>query len=1156
MSRWSAKMVRQAPRHPTPALWAAIAVIFWSCGLAHSEASPSPEEEDSTADSNLADLDGWGPWGAWSPCSRTCDGGVSTRSRRCMAKMGCVGDATRTRICNMQACPEPVDFRAAQCAAFDRVPYRGRLYEWTPVQDPSDPCSLTCQARQFKFMAKLAPRAQDGTRCREGALDMCVQGRCLPVGCDLELGSLAEVDECGICGGNGTTCRAPIFSWAEAPFSLCSATCGGGIQESHPVCTSSDTGAEVDDRLCDVDSRPDSRVRTCSSNPCPPGWELSEWGECSASCGGGRQMRNVSCVRPSVTIAAAVAVADHFCPGQRPPSARPCNAHPCSRWTEGQWSQCSATCGVGTQTRAVECRDVRGRKSHLCDPKRRPRSKQQCSSGNPCFFKGKEFGSQEDAPPQSFAPFNNIYSKPQHQSPEPSFIVGDWGSCSVTCGDGVQKRSVQCKIFLEFSRTMARIPDKECSGIRPAEMQRCTLRPCALDQNRGESEEDVDEEGDPDIGEGDVEVGGKQAVPYSWRSAGYTPCSASCLGGIRESLVECVRNVDNAPVSYVMCDIKDKPVTVTETCNNKPCPPRWNSSDFTTCTKPCGGGSQWRSVQCVHEVTRGVGNTLVVPDSHCPEPRPQERRMCNLVDCVARWKPDKWTKCSKSCDGGVKTRKIRCQRELAYGSVAELPPSKCASRRKPRAVKPCNSKPCRGLKGSVQGGPERKVSLTAEGAASVYRGTTLKMRCPGVVVNASTDTSRVKWLKDGAPVKASSRRIAVSRKGALRIRKMDFDDSGVYVCSTGTSSGQLILSVKPLASESPAKGIDQETFSSKDLGGVGGKLSKGVDFPAFINSVDDVTNKKRAKVRDNQRIHEVKGTLEDPTVRSGAASHHAGASIPSIQTLLSDFHKRLGGGGGGGSSSSSQVKPKSRSLEDEDDALMHNSYVLGRGNADSLQFEWETTSWSLCSQTCGGGGLQVRAAQCMVRLNNVSRTVDSTLCVDAGMEAPMVLQSCGSDSCPRWVTGPWSECSEGRCLGLSRSIQRRPVSCRLANDTAVEDEQCDPSTRPQDQQECFSELCRGVWKVGEWSECTATCGGSGFRTRILRCVWYGTDKPAGDSCRSQDRPEVLQGCEALPCGAVRENCEDHSRNCQMVRQFNMCHLKDYHNLCCVTCNHS
>lgn len=250
------------------------------------------------------------------------------------------------------------------------------------------------------------------------------------------------------------------------------------------------------------------------------------------------------------------------------------------------------------------------------------------------------------------------------------------------------------------------------------------------------------------------------------------------------------------------------------------------------------------------------------------------------------------------------------------------------------------------------------------------------------------------------------------------------------------------------------------------------------------------------------------------------------------------------------------MKPKSLSSEDDDDALMHNSYVLGRGNADSLQFEWETTAWSLCSQTCGGGGLQVRAAQCMVRLNNVSRTVDSTLCVDAGMEAPMVLQSCGSDSCPRWVTGPWSECSEGRCLGLSRSIQRRPVSCRLANDTAVDDEQCDPSSRPQDQQECFSELCRGVWKVGEWSECTATCGGSGFRTRILRCVWYGTDKPAGDSCRSQDRPEVLQGCEALPCGAVRENCEDHSRNCQMVRQFTMCHLKNYHDLCCATCNHS
>ncbi|GBN59658.1 ADAMTS-like protein 3 [Araneus ventricosus] len=128
----------------------------------------------------------------------------------------------------LEACPDSQDFRAAQCSAYNPVPYRGRLYEWLPYQDPEDPCSLTCHAKSYSFVAKLAPSVKDGTRCREGSLDMCVQGKCLPVGCDLQLGSEKKVDECGVCGGDGSSCRRLVYVWGRTPFSPCSVSCGGG----------------------------------------------------------------------------------------------------------------------------------------------------------------------------------------------------------------------------------------------------------------------------------------------------------------------------------------------------------------------------------------------------------------------------------------------------------------------------------------------------------------------------------------------------------------------------------------------------------------------------------------------------------------------------------------------------------------------------------------------------------------------------------------------------------------------------------------------------------------------------------------------------------------------------------------------------------------
>lgn len=86
----------------------------------------------------------------------------------------------------MQPCPDSHDFREDQCAAFNSFPYEGTLYEWTPQYEDDDPCILSCKGKPLRsdvedrvlIVAKLAEKVHDGTRCRPGSLDMCIDGVC------------------------------------------------------------------------------------------------------------------------------------------------------------------------------------------------------------------------------------------------------------------------------------------------------------------------------------------------------------------------------------------------------------------------------------------------------------------------------------------------------------------------------------------------------------------------------------------------------------------------------------------------------------------------------------------------------------------------------------------------------------------------------------------------------------------------------------------------------------------------------------------------------------------------------------------------------------------------------------------------------------------
>jgi len=116
------------------------------------------------------------------------------------------------------------------------------------------------------------------------------------VGCDLKIGSTQHVDECGVCGGNGSSCARPMYKWQDAETSLCSATCGGGLcpnlecdvsitgrvslsscvagfRMTRPVCVNRVTKTEEDDAFCNPSQKPQLVKVACNNKRCPPKYE-------------------------------------------------------------------------------------------------------------------------------------------------------------------------------------------------------------------------------------------------------------------------------------------------------------------------------------------------------------------------------------------------------------------------------------------------------------------------------------------------------------------------------------------------------------------------------------------------------------------------------------------------------------------------------------------------------------------------------------------------------------------------------------------------------------------------------------------------------------------------------------------------------------------
>ncbi|XP_034165295.2 A disintegrin and metalloproteinase with thrombospondin motifs 14 isoform X1 [Pangasianodon hypophthalmus] len=468
---------------------------------------------------------GWSSWGRFGSCSRSCGGGVRSRSRQCnnpppaYGGRECPGSEFDYRICNTEDCPGAYeDFRAQQCVQRSNKYHNSIKHTWLPYEHPQEDrkCELSCRSKETGEVVFMNQVMHDGTRCSyTDPFSVCARGECLHVGCDKEVGSYKQEDKCGVCEGDNSHCRTVKLTLTKTPklkgllkvFDIPSGARHIVIEESasspHLMAVKSQvTGSFI------LNAKGDE-VKSKTFIESGLEWEYTIEGDKETlKTTGPLNEGIVVLVVPKeedrkISLSYKYIIHEDLVPIITNNNVLLSELDSYD-WALKSWTQCTKPCGGGVQYTKYGCR----RKSDghlvqrtLCDVGKRPKPIRKRCNVNDC-------------------------------SP-PTWITEDWGACSKSCGQlGVQSRVVQC-VQPQHNGTHRVLHTKYCSSDKPPTHRVCnTTTPC----------------------------------PAQWRTGAWSQCSVTCGEGIKQRQVVC-RSSEN---TSAQCE-GEKPESVS-ICKLSPCP--------------------------------------------------------------------------------------------------------------------------------------------------------------------------------------------------------------------------------------------------------------------------------------------------------------------------------------------------------------------------------------------------------------------------------------------------------------------------------------------------------------------------------------------------------------------------------------------------------
>ncbi|TKS81811.1 disintegrin and metalloproteinase with thrombospondin motifs 16 [Collichthys lucidus] len=266
---------------------------------------------------------------------------------------------------------------------------------------------------------------------------------------------------------------------AGGEWGVCSRSCGGGEQTRQVQCVQRTSQTNVDALADSRCAQPTpTRRQACNTHSCPPVWTTGPWSQCSRKCGNGLRKRTVHCTSTNPG-AQMQTQPDSLCAGlPKPASQESCFIKRCQKqrkvqWFVSTWQECSVTCGQGYQARFIKCaeKDTAGKYRELAAKKCHHVPKPTVELQRPCTM--AECPVRTTPPVHRWSTYHRTYAPQPLPQPPPraEWRTSPWSQCTVTCGGGVQARTVQCLVQGK--------PSSGCAlHLKPSMSQACNTNFC------------------------------------------------------------------------------------------------------------------------------------------------------------------------------------------------------------------------------------------------------------------------------------------------------------------------------------------------------------------------------------------------------------------------------------------------------------------------------------------------------------------------------------------------------------------------------------------------------------------------------------------------------------------------------------------------------